>query len=116
MKTSAVEVSELVSTMSAAGVQRQLDALAGVHHADVNYVAGSATVHDDEAKVTLEAIRQRMIDCGYQCRGSGEQAVFGDAGGGDNFNHVRLAQSEGAGLVEDCARCTRTCGGRSATT
>ena len=69
MKTSTVEVGELVSTLSATGVQRQLDTLAGVHHADVNYVAGSATVHYDESKVTLEAIRQRVIDCGYHCRG-----------------------------------------------
>ena len=69
MKASTVEVGELVSTLSAAGVARQLGALPGVHHADVNYVAGSATVHYDEAKITLDAIRQRVIDCGYHCRG-----------------------------------------------
>ncbi len=69
MKTSTIEVGELVSTLSAAGVQRQLSTLPGVHHADVNYVAGSATVHYDEAKTTLDAIRQRVIDCGYHCRG-----------------------------------------------
>ena len=69
MKTSTIEVGELVSTLSAAGVARQLGALPGVHHADVNYVAGSATVHYDEAKITLDAIRQRVVDCGYHCRG-----------------------------------------------
>ncbi len=69
MKTSTVEVGELVSTLSAAGVERQLSTLAGVHHVDVNYVAGSATVHYDEAKTTLQAIRQRVVDCGYHCRG-----------------------------------------------
>ena len=69
MKTSTVEVGELVSTLSAAGVSRQLTTLPGVHHAEVNYVAGSATVHYDEAKVTLDAIRQRVVDCGYHCRG-----------------------------------------------
>ena len=68
MKTSTIEVGELVSTLSAAGVHRQLSTLPGVHHADVNYVAGSATVHYDEAKVTLDAIRQRVVDCGYHCR------------------------------------------------
>ena len=60
MKTSTIEVGELVSTLSAAGVHRQLSTLPGVHHADVNYVAGSATVHYDEAKITLDAIRQRV--------------------------------------------------------
>jgi Cu2+-exporting ATPase len=69
MKTSTVEVGELVSSLSAAGVQRQIAALPGVHHADVNYVAGSATVHYDEAKTSLEDIRRRIIDCGYHCRG-----------------------------------------------
>lgn len=69
MRTSTVEVGELVSTMSATGVRRKLDALAGVQHADENYLAGSATVHYAESKVTLEAIWQRVIDCGYHCGG-----------------------------------------------
>ena len=69
MKTSTIEVGELVSTLSAAGVHRQLSTLPGVHHTDVNYVAGSATVHYDDARVTVEAIRQRVVDCGYHCRG-----------------------------------------------
>lgn len=69
MKTSTIEVGELVSTLSATGVQRELSTLPGVHHVDVNYVAGSATVHYDEAMVTIEAIRQRVVDCGYHCRG-----------------------------------------------
>lgn len=69
MKASTIEVGELVSTLSAAGVHRQLSTLPGVHHADVNYVAGSATVLYDEAQVTVGAIRQRVVDCGYHCRG-----------------------------------------------
>ncbi|MCR5882214.1 cadmium-translocating P-type ATPase [Rhizobacter sp. J219] len=69
MKTSTVEVGELVSSLSAAGVQRQIAALPGVHHVDVNYVAGSATVHYDETKTSLEAIRKRIVECGYHCRG-----------------------------------------------
>ncbi len=69
MKTSTIEVGELVSTLSATGVERQLSTLPGVHHANVNYVAGSATVHYDEARIALEAIRQRVVECGYHCRG-----------------------------------------------
>jgi Cu2+-exporting ATPase len=69
MKTSTVEVGELVSSLSAAGVQRQVAALPGVHHVDVNYVAGSATVHYDETKTSLEDIRRRIVECGYHCRG-----------------------------------------------
>ena len=69
MKASTIEVGELVSPLSAAGVERQLSTLPGVHHADVNYVAGSATVRYDESLTTLEAIQQRVTDCGYHCRG-----------------------------------------------
>jgi Cu2+-exporting ATPase len=69
MKTSTVEVGELVSTLSAVGVERQLSKFPGVHHADVNYVVGSATVHYDETQTSLQAIQQRIIDCGYHCRG-----------------------------------------------
>ena len=69
MKTSTVEVGELVSSLSAAGVQRQIAALPGVHHVDVNYVAGSATVHYDETKTSLEDIRRRIVECGYHCHG-----------------------------------------------
>ena len=69
MKTSTIEVGELVSTLRAAGVERQLSTLPGVHHAAVNYVAGSATVHYDESLTSLEAIQQRVTDCGYHCRG-----------------------------------------------
>lgn len=69
MKTSTVEVGELVSSLSASGVQRQIAALPGVHHVAVNYVAGSATVHYDETKTSLEGIRRRIVECGYHCRG-----------------------------------------------
>jgi P-type Cu2+ transporter len=102
MKTSTIEVGELVSTLSAAGVERQLSTLPGVHHADVNYVAGSATVHYDEARITLEAIRQRVIECGYHCRGElvpahvcepADRNASGDAHAG----HAGHAMPGGAG-------------------
>jgi len=69
MKTSTIEVGALVSTLSAAGVEKQLSKLPGIDHVDVNYVAGSATVHFDESRISLESIRQCIIDSGYPCRG-----------------------------------------------
>ena len=104
MKTSTVEVGELVSSLSAAGVSRQLLALPGVHYADVNYVAGSATVQYDESRITLEAIRQRVIDCGYHCSGelvpahvcdAAEHKTTGNAhaGHGGNGSHAGSGNS-----------------------
>lgn len=62
MRKGTIKVGELVSTLSAAGVTRQLSTLPGVHQVDVNYVAGNATVEYIESKITLEAVRQRVID------------------------------------------------------
>jgi Cu2+-exporting ATPase len=69
MKISTIEVGNLVSALSASGVERQLATMVGVHHVDVNYVAGSATIHYDEDQVTLTDLQQRVADCGYHCGG-----------------------------------------------
>jgi Cu2+-exporting ATPase len=69
MKTTVIEVGGLISVLSAAGVKRKLEQMPGVQHADVNYVAQSATVHFDETRVSLEELRRRVVECGYHCRG-----------------------------------------------
>lgn len=69
MKTTTIEVGDLITPLSATGVERQLAGLPGVHHADVSYVSQSATVHYDESKITPEVIRQQVIECGHHCRG-----------------------------------------------
>ena len=106
MKTSTVEVGELVSTLSAAGVHRQLSTLPGVHHVDVNYVAGSATLHYDEAEIALDAIRQRVLDCGYHCRGElapahvcepADHPTVGDAHAGHGAHAAHIAHVPQAG-------------------
>lgn len=69
MKTVTIEVGDLLSTLSALGVEKQLVKLPGVHRAEVNYVAGSATVVYDEAAIDLKAIKARVHECGYHCAG-----------------------------------------------
>ncbi|MAL34380.1 MAG: hypothetical protein CMG84_13365, partial [Marinobacter sp.] len=59
MKNTVVEIRGLLSALSARGVEKQLLRLPGVKKAEVNYVAGSATVTYDEATVDLEAIKAR---------------------------------------------------------
>ena len=56
MRTVTIEVAGLLSPLSALGVQKQLARLAGVTKAEVNYVAGSATVTFDDAVTDLSAI------------------------------------------------------------
>lgn len=69
METSTVEIGNLLSPLGAEGVKKQLLKVSGVHHVDVNYVAGSATVHYDESRTTLDQIREKIKQCGYHCRG-----------------------------------------------
>ena len=69
MKSVTVEIGGLVSSLSAEGVRRQLLKLPGVHHADVNYVGASATIHYDERQLSVEDIQRRIADCGYHCSG-----------------------------------------------
>lgn len=69
MKTATIEVSGLVSVLSAQGIEKQLLRLPGVHTARVNYVAGSATVTYDEGVTRLPAIEAGVRECGYHCAG-----------------------------------------------
>jgi len=69
MKTVIIEVDGLLSALSARGVEKQLSKLTGVKNAEVNYVAGSATVRYDEAAIDLKAIKARVQECGYHCAG-----------------------------------------------
>lgn len=71
MKTVIIDIEGLFSALCAFGVQKQLGRLAGVTKAEVNYVAGSATVTYDEKITDLKTIKAKVHDCGYHC--SGEQ-------------------------------------------
>lgn len=69
MKTSTIEVGRLLPVLSAERVRKHLGQVPGVHHVEVNYVSQSATVDYDSARVSLQALTQRVIDCGHHCRG-----------------------------------------------
>ena len=69
MRTTVIEVAGLVSVLSARGVEKRLARLPGVRKAEVNYVAGSATVVYDETRTDLKAIKAKVAECGYHCGG-----------------------------------------------
>ena len=70
MQTATVEVIGLLSALSARGIEKQLLRLPGIHTAEVNYVAGSATVAYDETATDLQAIEAGVRECGYHCAGA----------------------------------------------
>lgn len=69
IRTKTIEIGGLLSALSALGVQKQLARLRGVEKAEVNYVAGSATVTFDEAVIDLSTIKAKVHECGYHCAG-----------------------------------------------
>ncbi len=69
MKTVTIEVGDLLSALSARGVEKQLAKLTGVKKAEVNYVAGSATVVYDETAIDLKTLKAKVQECGYHCTG-----------------------------------------------
>jgi len=69
MKTATIEVTGMLSALSALGVQKQLTRLPGVRKAEVNYVAGSATVTYDETVIDLKALKAKVHECGFHCSG-----------------------------------------------
>ena len=69
MKTSVIDVRDLLSPLSAQGVEKQLVKVPGIKQVDVNNVSGSATVLYDETLTTLNAIKAKISECGHHCGG-----------------------------------------------
>ena len=73
-KTITFAVGDLLSPLSAHGIERQLAGIPGVHAAAANPVTGNATVTFDEARVSAEQIQQAIEQCGHHCAGEVQPA------------------------------------------
>ncbi len=62
MKTSVIEVHELLAELSVTGVERRIAGVAGVKSATVNFAAGTATVRYDETRIDIAGIRAGMLE------------------------------------------------------
>src|SRR5579863_1909666 len=69
MTTSTLEVGNLLSVLSAHGIEKRLQSIAGVGRSSVNPVDGSTTVTYDSSKISLSAIQAAIQDCGFHCAG-----------------------------------------------
>ncbi len=66
MKTSVIEVHDMLSVLSVDGVEQRLTDVAGVESATVNFAAGSATVRYDETRLEIADIRSAVRQGGYE--------------------------------------------------
>ena len=53
MKTSIIEVRDMLSLLSVAGVEKRIGEVPGVKSVTVNFAAGSATVRYDETRLNV---------------------------------------------------------------
>ena len=69
MKTTVIDVRDLLSPLSAQGIEKRLATLPGIKQIDVNNVSGSAIVLYDETVTDLNAITTKLRECGHHCGG-----------------------------------------------
>lgn len=65
MKTSVMEVRDMLSVLSVSGVEQRIGEVPGVESVTVNYAAASATVRYDETRLDTAGIRSAVRQSGY---------------------------------------------------
>jgi Cu2+-exporting ATPase len=66
MKTSVIEVHDMLSVLSVVGVERRIGEVPGVESVTVNFAAGSATVRYDETRLNVADIKSDVRQSGYE--------------------------------------------------
>lgn len=69
MKKAILEVGGMLSVLDFLGVEKQLKRLPGVHAATVNIATNTAVVEYDEKVTNVEALRAKIVNCGFHCGG-----------------------------------------------
>ena len=64
MKTSVMEVRDMLSVLSVLGVEKRIGEVPGVESVTVNYAVGNATVRFDETRLSLADIRSDVRQSG----------------------------------------------------
>ncbi|MBX9793329.1 MAG: cation transporter, partial [Burkholderiaceae bacterium] len=64
MKTSVMEVRDMLSVLSVLGVEKRIGEVPGVESVTVNFAAGNATVRFDETRLSLADIRSDVRQSG----------------------------------------------------
>ena len=79
MKTSVIEVHDMLSVLSVLGVEKRIGEVPGVESVTVNYAAGSATVRYDETRLDIADIRSAVRQSGYEVADAPAAASKGDS-------------------------------------
>src|SRR5450759_591715 len=69
MKETVLQIDGWMSCLDARGIEKKLVAQRGVHHVEANFMSGTATVHYDEAQLSLGDLKRLLATCGCDCAG-----------------------------------------------
>lgn len=69
MKTSNIEVHDMLSVLSVVGVEERIGKVPGVESVTVNFAAENATVRYDETRLDIHDIKAAVRQSGYQAEG-----------------------------------------------
>ena len=72
MKTSVMEVHDMLSVLSVEGVEKRIGEVPGVESVTVNHAAGNATVRYDETRLDIADIRSDVRQSGYESDTAGD--------------------------------------------
>ncbi len=73
MKTSVIEVRDMLSVLTVDEVEKRIGEVPGVESATVNYAAGNATVRYDETRLNVADIKVLVHQSGQQSADDGQQ-------------------------------------------
>ncbi len=79
MKTSVIEVRDMLSVLSVLGVEERIGEVPGVDSVTVNFAAGNATVRYDETRLDVGDIKSGVRQRGYEAEASAQDGGKGDA-------------------------------------
>ena len=77
MKTSVIEIHDMLSVLSVDGVEKRIGEVPGVMSVTVNHAAGNATVRYDETRLEIADIKSAVRQIGYE---PADEAVPKEAG------------------------------------
>jgi Cu2+-exporting ATPase len=83
MKTSVIEVHDMLSVLSVDEVEKRIGKVPGVESVTVNYAAGSATVRYDETRLKMADIKSAVRQSGYE-----SAALAATSAGGGHEGHM----------------------------
>ena len=66
MKTSVIEVHDMLSVLSVPGVEKRIGEVPGVESVTVNFAAGNATVRYDETRLEIADIKSGVRQGGFE--------------------------------------------------